>query len=366
MAEEGERTEPGTPRQHQRARQRGQVARSVELVSACLLFTVFLLLFKLEGYLSGGFTAYFRDTAGRADQIDLSASYLPQFTLEQLLWLYRLMAPFVLGGVLVALIVNFLQVGMVFSVQPLNPDLNRINPSRGFQRLFSMHALVELLKSLLKLTLVAVVAFGILYRSAPGLLSSVAMAPESGVALAMSVGWRIAVYACGLLLVLAILDYLFQRYEFEKSIRMTKQEVKDEYKNQEGDPQIKRRIREMGRRIIMSRMFEKLKTADAVITNPTHLAVAVQYELDWPAPRVVAKGKDYLAARIVRYAEEMSIPVYEQASLARALYAVELDQFVPAALFKAVARVIAHLARYDERLRRKLRQLRPSARAEAG
>jgi flagellar biosynthesis protein FlhB len=248
----------------------------------------------------------------------------------------------------------------VFSVQPLNPDLNKINPGKGFSRMFSMHALVDLLKNLLKLAIVAVVAFSILYRSSPGILGSIAMTPEAGVTYAISVAYRIAMYCCALLLVLAILDYLYQKFEFEKSIRMSKQEVKDEYKNMEGDPQIKRRIREMGRRLIMSRMFDALKTADAVITNPTHFAIAVRYELDWPAPKVVAKGKDYMALRIIRYAEELALPVYQQPSLARALFEVALDDFVPAALFKAVARVIAHLSKHDSRLRRKLRGLKPS------
>lgn len=359
MAEEGEKTEPGTPRQRQRARQRGQVARSVELVSAVLLFTVMLLIFKLEGYTSGNFTAYFRDTVGRADQIEITETYLPTFIIDQAAYVGRLLMPFLLGSVLAVLLTNFLQVGLVFSAQPLNPDLGRINPSKGFSRMFSMRSLVELLKNMLKLGVVAVVGFSILYRSAPGLMASMAMTTDAGAALGVAIAWRIAVYCCALLLVLAILDYMYQRFEFEKSIRMSKQEIKDEYKNMEGDPQIKRRIRDMGRQIIMSRMMEKLKTADAVITNPTHYAVAMQYELDWPAPKIVAKGKDYMALRIIRLAEEQGIPVYQQPELARALYKVELEQFVPAALFKAVAQVIAHLSKVDSRLRRKLTRLRP-------
>jgi flagellar biosynthetic protein FlhB len=359
VAEAGDKTEPGTPRQRQRARQRGQVARSVELVSAALLFTVLLLLFKLQGYTGAQFTAYFHDTAGKAEQIEITEAYLPAFIRDQALYVFRLLAPYLLLSLAVVLLANFLQVGVVFAAQPLNPDLNKINPARGFSRMFSLHALVELLKNLLKIVIVAVVGFSILYRASPGLLASVAMTPESGIAYAISVARRIAMFSCALLLVLAILDYIYQRYEFEKSIRMSKQEVKDEYKNMEGDPQIKRRIREMGRRLIMSRMFEQLKTADAVITNPAHYAVALRYELLWPAPKVVAKGKDYLALRIIRYAEELSIPVYQQASLARELYKTELEAYVPAALFKTVARVIAHLSRHDERLRRKLRGLRP-------
>lgn len=331
----------------------------MELVSTALLFTVLLLLFKLQAHTGGQLTGYFRDTAGQADMIDISFATLPQFIRGQMLAVFGLLAPYLIFSLLAVLLVNFVQVGLVFSAQPLNPDLNKINPGRGFTRMFSMHALVDLVKNLLKLVIVAVVAFSILYRSSPALLASIAMPPEGGIAYAVAVAWRIAMYCCALLLVLAILDYMYQRFEFEKSIRMSKQEVKDEYKNMEGDPQVKRRIREMGRRLIMSRMFDQLQTADAVITNPTHFAVAVRYELDWPAPKVVAKGKDYLALRIIRYAEAQGIPVYEQPLLARELYKTDLDTFVPATLFKAVARVMAHLSRHDDRLRRKLRGLKP-------
>jgi len=262
------------------------------------------------------------------------------------------------------LLVNFLQVGLVVSAHPLNPDINRLNPIKGFQRIFSMRALVDLVKNLLKLIVVAVVAGSVIAHAWPNMLTTIAMAPPHAVDLAQSYGLKIAVFCAGLLLILGILDYIYQRYEHEKSIRMSKQEVKDEYKNLEGDPLIKRRIREMGRSIIMRRMMEALKTADAVITNPTHYAVAVLYELDWPAPKIVAKGVDYMALRLIRYAEENNVPIYQQPSLAKALYSLELDQYIPANLFKAVARVLAHLSRFDRKLRRKLRGIRPST-AEA-
>ena len=360
MADDASRTEPATPRQRQKARERGQVARSVELVSALLLFSVLLLLFLLERHTSGQFTDYFRATAGRADEIEISLESMPALIYDNITALLWMLAPYLLAAVLVVLLIDILQVGFVFSTQPLNPDLNRINPGKGFSRLFSMRSLVELLKNLLKLLIVAAVSFSILAAAAPGLIGSLSMAPEQGVRLALATALRISLFSCALLLVLAILDYIYQKMEFEKSIRMSKQEIKEEYKNMEGDPQIKRRIREMGRSIVMSRMFEALKTADAVITNPTHFAVALRYELEWPAPKVVAKGQDYMAQRIIRYAEELRLPVYQQPSLARALFTVTLDEFVPAALFKAVARVLAHLARHDARLRQKLRGLRPS------
>lgn len=358
--DQGAKTEPASPRQRQRARQRGQVAHSVELVSAVMLFAGFMLLFMLDNYTGGRFTEYFVRTAGHADEIEISMSYLPVFAQENLTAVMAILAPYLLVTTMAILMVNVIQVGLVFSGQPLVPDLGRMNPVRGFQRIFSMRGMVELVKNLLKIMLVAAVAIAIIHRMYPALLSTLAMGPLTAIDLAQSVGMKIAVFCTALLLILAILDYIYQRYEHEKRIKMTKQEVKEEYKNQEGDPLIKSRIREMGRRIAMSRMFEQLETADAVITNPTHYAVAIAYELDWPAPKVVAKGTDYLAQRIIRYAEELGLPVYQQPELARALYRLELEDYVPANLFKTVARVLAHLARYDARLRRKFRGARPA------
>lgn len=359
--DQGSKTEPATPRQRQRARQRGQVARSVELVSAIMLFTGFLMLFTLDEYTAGRFAQYFAQTAGQAEAVELSPQTISIFASQNVNALLLILAPYLLITTLVVLVVNFMQVGFVFATKPLEPELGRLNPIKGFQRIFSMRGMVELVKNLLKLMLVAFVAGAVINKMGPSMLSGIMMTPFNAINLAESIGMRIAFLCCALLLILAILDFIYQRFEHEKSIRMTRQEVRDEYKNQEGDPQIKRRIREMGRRIAMSRMFEKLETADAVITNPTHYAVAIVYELEWPAPKIVAKGVDYVALRIIRYAEELGLPVYEQPELARALYKLELDEFVPGNLFKAVARVLAHLARHDARLKRKFRTVQPSA-----
>ena len=364
MSEQGSKTEPGTPRQRRRARERGQVPRSVELVSVFMLFAGLLLLFVLENYTGGHIVSFFHDTAGQAGELEVSPENMPAITMLIVRALSFLLVPWLISTVVITLLLNLMQVGVMFTTQPLSPDLGRLNPIKGFQRLFSMRAIFDLVKNLLKLGLVAFVAGSIIVRqAAPALISIIDMEPYVGIDLASAYGLKIVVFACALLLVLAILDYLYQRYEFEKSIKMSKQEIKDEYKNMEGDPQIKRRIREMGRQIAMSRLMEKVTQADAVITNPTHYAVAIQYELDWPAPQVVAKGADYLAQRIIRLAEESEIPVYQQPELARALYKVEPGGFVPAALFKAVAKVLAHLSRYDQRLRSKLRGIKPSGQA---
>lgn len=358
MSSEGSRTEPATPRQRQRARERGQVARSVELVSAVLLFTAFLLLSAFShrtGLLVDGL---FKTTLGQAEQVDFSTAGIQQLAGKLALSFTAIVAPLLLITAAAAIVTNLLQVGLHFSTQPLAPNFGKLDPLKGFSRLFGLRPFVELGKGLLKLLLVGVVAFSVLAAFQRRVMDTLQMDPIKAATLGTATGLRIGLFCAALLLILAILDYMYQRFEFEKSIRMSKEEIKQEYKSQEGDPQIKRRLREMGRKIAMSRMFDALKEADAVLVNPTHYAVALKYDLDWPAPKVVAKGKDYTALRIIRYAEQLGVPVYQQPELARGLYPTRLDDFIPAALFAAVAKILAQLAKSDERLRRKLQGLR--------
>ena len=358
MSSDASRTEPATPRQRERARERGQVARSVELVSAVLLFTSFLLLSSLGQRNGILIKDYMEQTLGHAEEFDISENGIQALTLRHLTELLKIVAPFLLITSAAAIIANLLQVGLKFSTQPLSPNFSKLDPIKGFGRLFGLRPLVELGKGLLKLALIGVVAFSVLGAALSRVMVSIDMDPLMALAFGTATGLKIGLFSCALLLILALLDYMYQRFEFEKSIRMSKEEIKQEYKSQEGDPMIKRRLREMGRKIAMSRMFDALKEADAVIVNPTHYAVALHYEMDWPAPKVVAKGKDYTALRIIRYAEELGVPVYQQPELARALFPTRLDEFIPAALFAAVAKILAQLAKSDERLKKKLRGIR--------
>ncbi len=358
MSSEGSRTEPATPRQRQRARERGQVARSVELVSAVLLFTAFLLLNGMNIKTGESVREYFVHTFGSISTEDFQEVSIRNLFTPHLRVLLAVIAPFLLITSGAAILANLLQVGLIFSTQPLSPNFGKLDPIKGFGRLLGVRSLVELGKGLLKLTLIGLVAFGVLGAVVPTVIRSMFMDPMSALNVGTVTGLRIGIYSSACLLILALLDYMYQRFEFEKSIRMSKEDIKNEYKSQEGDPMIKRRLREMGRKIAMSRMFDALQDADAVIVNPTHYAVALQYETDWPAPKMVAKGKDYTALRIIRYAESLGIPVYQQPELARALYPGRLDDYIPAALFATVAKILAQLAKSDERLRRKLTGLR--------
>lgn len=363
MSSDASRTEPATPRQRERARERGQVARSVELVSAVLLFTSFLLLSKLGQSTGEKLDNFIVHTLGRAEEYDLekiaqTQEGLRNLALEPLAAILSILAPFLLITAGAAIVANLLQVGLKFSTQPLSPNFGKLDPIKGFGRLFGMRGLVELGKGLLKLALIGMVAFSVLGAALSKVIVSIDMDPVTALAFGVATGLKIGLFCSALLLILALLDYMYQRFEFEKSIRMSKEDIRMEYKSQEGDPMVKRRLREMGRKIAMSRMFDAIKEADAVIVNPTHYAVALQYEMDWPAPKLIAKGKDYTALRIIRYAESLGIPVYQQPELARALFPSRLDDYIPAALFATVAKILAQLAKSDERLKRKLQGLR--------
>jgi flagellar biosynthetic protein FlhB len=357
MADEN-KTEPATPRKRRKAREKGQVARSVEVVSAVTLLLVFGAVSLLQGYMGDTFNRLFRQLVGNAGGMDISTETLPGIFNLVITMTLTLLGPVLIVVFAAGLLSSMAQVGLVFSSDPITPKLDRINPINGFKRLFSLRAAFDTLKNLLKILAVAVIVVMILRAEAPVLLMLSGMTPEAAFAAVFRIALKIGFVSSAVLLILALLDYAYQRFEFEKGVRMSKREVKDEMKEQEGDPLIKRRLREFGRAIAFRRMMQRVKEADVVITNPTQYAVALLYEPEFAAPRIIAKGKDYMAERIRREAMKHGIPLYEDRYLAQALYRLEVDDIIPPALFQAVAQVLAFLTRVDEKLRRKLSSLR--------
>lgn len=265
-----------------------------------------------------------------------------------------ILLPFIVVTAVVALLVNFAQVGFVVSSHPLNPDFGKLNPIKGFQRIISMRGLFELAKNLLKVILVGWVAFSMM-RTELFTLQKLALAsPLVSFEFAVKLAIKIGIVLALILLILAVIDYVYQWFEFDKSLKMSKQEVKDEYKSQEGDPMIKRRIREMGRQIAFKKMMQQVPESDVVITNPTHYAVALKYDAYMVAPTIVAKGVDYTALRIKDIAIKNNVPIHENPALAQALYQFPLDETIPAELYKAVAEVLAIVSRESSKLRSKL------------
>jgi flagellar biosynthetic protein FlhB len=239
---------------------------------------------------------------------------------------------------------TFLQIGWLFTTKSFEPDLSKFNPIKGMGQFVSARAMVELVKSLAKVVLVGWVAYKAVRAEFDKSLYLVDMDVVATLKYVGQVASEVLVKTCGVLAVLAGLDYLFVRWDMEKKMRMTKQEIKEEHKETEGDPQIKARIRSLQMQMARRRMMAEVPKADVVITNPTHLAIALSYrrgEMD--APQVVAKGADQVAAKIREIAREHRVPLVENVPLARALYPVELGSAIPEELFKAVAEILAYV-----------------------
>ncbi|GAA4871685.1 flagellar biosynthesis protein FlhB [Paenibacillus vulneris] len=340
-----EKTEPATPKKRQESKQKGQVAKSMELPAAFILFFAFLSFYLFGGYMKEQLVHVFRS---------IFYDYLTwDITMENVWVLFRqlfmqsmlIIIPILLVSVVIAIFTNYLQVGFLLTGEPLMMKLNKINPIEGAKRLFALRALVDFVKSILKMSIIGYVVYSTLWAEKGRLMDLARLPLENVILFTSSVTLKLGIKIGLVLIVLALLDYMYQKYEFEKSIRMSKQDIKDEYKKTEGDPLIKGKIREKQRRMALQRMMQDVPKADVIITNPTHFAVALRYDAkNMQAPTVIAKGTDYIALKIKQVAKEHQIITMENKPLARALYAqVEIGESIPADLFQAVAEVLAYV-----------------------
>ncbi|MGQ9656252.1 MAG: flagellar biosynthesis protein FlhB, partial [Thermodesulfobacteriota bacterium] len=348
-----EKTEAPTPRRREDARKMGQVARSRELPSAAVLLGGVGFLFLMGGAMVKAMADIWSALIWRSGTTNLDdASILP--LASWILWKGAMLAgPMVLCMAILAGASQVAQFGLLFSTESLTPKLSRISPVSGLRRLLSLQSLVELVKGLLKLAIVAYVAWRTIAEEWEGLLGLVGASPWVMGSRLGNLILRLGVRMGLLLLGLAILDYLYQRWEHERDLKMTREEVKEEYKQREGDPKVKGRLRQRQREMARSRMIAAVPKADVVIKNPEHLAVALRYDRErMAAPVVVAKGAGYLALRILEVAARHGVAVMEDRPLARALYkSVGLGEQIPVNLYKAVAEVLAHVYRERSMLR---------------
>jgi flagellar biosynthetic protein FlhB len=343
----GEKTEKATPRRQREAREKGQVARSAEIPSAFVMLSVFIFLIFIGGYLRNLINEVFTLSISEYSLWELSVNNL-QVVFQQLMWIsIKMVAPILAVALMVGLLANYIQVGFLFTGETLKMKWDRINPIQGAKRIFSIRSLVELVKSLLKITLVTVVVFTSLWGEKERILILSQFTLQETFSYIGGLTLKLGIYVANLLIVLAIFDYMYQRYEHNKSLRMSKQEIKDEHKKIEGDPLIKSKIRERQRQMAMRRMMQEVPKADVVITNPTHFSVALKYEPgSMNAPVVIAKGQDFIALKIREVAKQHGIILMENKPLARALYdRVEIGESIPEDLFKAVAEVLAYVYR---------------------
>lgn len=345
----GEKTEPATEKKLNDARKEGQVAKSKEVGNAVSLLALFLILKLWVGHIGEQFLQVFSDVYQRIPEATANWNgYLPENDIlvifrHMMLEILYIIAPILAIAFIIAFVCDIVQVKWKVTAKPLQPKFSKISPVSGFKRIFSANSLMELVKSIAKIGLVVYVAYSYLQDKWHYLYFLYDMPLMQAIQfigqLVTDLGMRIAI----VYVVLAAVDYIYQRFKFSRDMRMTKQEIKDEYKQQEGDPQVKGRIRQKMQEASRRRMMQSLPQADVVITNPTHYAVAIKYDPDVAdAPIVLAKGEDYLAGKIKEIAKENNIEIVENKPLARMLYAnVEVGQAVPPELYQAVAEVLA-------------------------
>lgn len=346
-----DKTEPPTEHRRREARQKGQVSRSVELSSSLAMIAGLVALRFTGSHILENLREAFRIGLTAWPARDLTPELALQLGLDAVKVSMAILLPILLTGMTVALVGTAAQVGLVVSGEPMALQLSRLDPVKGIQRLFSRRSLIELGRLFIKILLVGYVIW-ITLRQESALLASLPGASWDAIVKAVgAVMWKVVVRASAVILVIAAFDYLIQRRQHEQELRMTKQELKEELRRTEGDPTTRSRIRQIMREMSMKRMMSDVPKADVVVVNPTHIAVALQYDArTMAAPKVLAKGQRLIAERIREIAEKHGIPVIRNVTLARSLFrSVEVGQEVPLELYQAVAEVLAAVYRMKGR-----------------
>ena len=341
----GEKTEEATPKRREEARKKGQVFKSMELVGAVSLLATYFTLQYAGPFIAGRVFAFSRTLWEQGVTQDWSESGV-RMLMNNVYFLVALVAaPVALAGAAAGVLGNVVQVGFLFTGEPIVPQFDRINPASGFKRIFSKRALVDMLKALLKIIIIGWVAYKTVADDLEAFPGLIGLEIPQMIEFLIDLVSRLLLWVGVSMLVLALADYMYQRWEYEESLKMTKQEVKEEWKQTEGNPEIRSKIKQKQRELARGRMMQDVKKADVVVTNPTHFAVALAYKPEsMSAPRVLAKGQGLVALRIRELAKEGDVPVVENPPLARQLFKVaDIGQEIPADLFQAVAEVLAYV-----------------------
>lgn len=348
MAEEsssgGEKTEAPSGKRRADFRKKGQVAQSKEVQTAAL-FTLLLLfwIFYMPEFWSG-LSELLSTLWKNPDTFDGTPGNvvgLSHFLVKEMA---ILLVPIFILVIIIGLFSSLFQVGWLFTTQPIMPDLNKLSMISGLGRIFSIRSIVDMVKSVLKVLLIGWVAYATVYNHFEEALILVDTSASETILFLGRVATLILAKVCGILILIAAIDFLYSRYEMEEKMKMTKQEVKEEFKDMEGDPYIKSQIRRIQQEMARQRMMAEVPEADVVITNPTHLAIAIKYDSQtMDSPVVIAKGADHVAMRIREIARENQIPLIENPPVARLLHNIDLGAAIPEELFKAVAEILAHV-----------------------
>lgn len=343
FADEGEKTEQPTGRKIKETRKKGQVVKSPDLNAAIILLICAMLMTIAGEYSFKEIYRFmykcFSDYVNYAISLDNIRNLILFYIFEFI----KIVGITFAVVMVIGIVANLIQSGFVFSTDPLKPNLKKLNPIEGFKNIFSKRSLFNLLKTLLKFVFIGFVAYTFIRDNIDKILIASAVGVYELFPFVKDVLFQLIIRVLAVMMILGIVDYIYQRYDYKKRLRMTKQEVKEEWKQSEGDPQIRSARRQKQRQLSMNRMMAAVADATVVITNPTHLAIAIRYDtkLD-EVPVVVAKGADYVAGKIRERAKEHNVPIIENKPLAQVLYKqVEINEEVPPALYQAVAEILA-------------------------
>jgi flagellar biosynthesis protein FlhB len=347
MADESfqDKTEQATPKKKEDAKQKGQVAKSKEISSVAVLAAGAIYMYfnakglteKLGTNLKQTFISIPKIAAGDIASTDFLSQTIKSFL--------ELTLPIMIVLMVVSLIANFIQTGFVASVEPLTPNMSKMDPIKGLGKIISKRSLAELLKSIFKILIVSWAVYSTLKNDFSLLMPLMYQDNFQIMSMLGTISMKVVTRCCYVILVLAILDYLYQKWEFEQELKMTKQEIRDEFKQTEGDPLIKSRIRSIQREMARRRMMREVPKADVIITNPTHYAIALSYKPGekMSAPKIIAKGADNIAMKIKELAKKHGIPMVENRPLAQNLYKLDIGQEVPPKFYQAVAEILAYV-----------------------
>jgi flagellar biosynthetic protein FlhB len=356
MAEEnGDKTEAPTPRRREQAREQGNVARSADLSAAVLLIGMLVLLNWYGAGVVKALKTVMGSTLGDGSVGDLSVPSATQGAVKAIVAVGSSMLPLFIGAMLIAIAVNIAQVGFHLNPKRLQPNLSALNPFKGLGKLFGGKGKAQVVFNLLKVVLVTWTAWSAVGGRVAQIVTAQNLDLIQAFALGCELVWAIGIRIGVVLLILALFDYAWQRWRLEQELKMTKHEVKEEMKRMEGDPKIKSRRRQFAIQLLTQKLKKDVPTADVIVTNPTHFAVALKYDsTHMGAPRVVAKGQDFIAQRIREIAIESGVPILERPPLARALYnMVEAGQEIPEQFYAAVAEILAYVYELSGKVRRK-------------
>lgn len=337
-----EKTEKATPKKRRDQRKEGNVLQSKEIVTAASVLGIFASMRLLLGFIAKSLLAYSGSVYEHIGQITVSTDTIMSIFVDVITVVVICVGPICLIAIFLGIIPTVAQTRGLFTMKALKPKFSRLNPLSGIKKLFSMQSIVSILKGLIEVIIISVVIYNEIRDRMPKFIALMNTGVMQGVTYAALTIYDLVMLICIMLVFVAAADFLFQWWQFEKKLKMSKQEVKEEFKQMEGDPQIKGKIKQRQQQMAQMRMMQEVPQADVIIRNPTHFAVALKYDQDKNnAPQVVAKGKDYLALRIVQIAEENNVMTIENPPLARSLYSmVDVGREIPAELYNAVAEVL--------------------------